>query len=107
MHNGGTKADDAGKGKTMTNQTLDSATTETLHEYAAIRRGQHPGWRGDRVAGAETMLYRIFLSRPDFAATIAAKMDADRDGYADVVGIDPLRIRTAARLLRGESAPAA
>jgi hypothetical protein len=86
---------------------LDASALGTLNEYAAIRRGEHIGWRGDRVVAAETMLYRIHTSQPDFAANIAAKMDADRDGYADAVGIDPLRIRTAARLLRGELPPCA
>lgn len=73
---------------------------EAMKECVSIRRGEHPGWKGDSVLNADTFLERIGCDMPDEAEALAADLDANPGDYSAELGISPDRVHYYANRLR-------
>lgn len=78
---------------------LDHLTT--MREFAQIRRGEHPAWRGDRIANSEEFLRRIRHDMPEDAKTLAFDIECNQNDYAEETGLPHRTLEQAQRYLYG------
>jgi hypothetical protein len=73
---------------------------DIMKECISIRRGEHPGWKGDRVSNAEAFLFRISYDMPEDAIILADDLDKNVSDYSDLLGIPPVMVNYYANRLR-------
>lgn len=80
---------------------MNATHLDILRTYASIRRGERPGWEGDRVLNAEFYVRRESGRLGDAAAlALAADLEENVTAYSDEVGVPPSRIRWIASEVR-------
>jgi ribosomal protein S18 acetylase RimI-like enzyme len=79
---------------------LDLAHLPIMRECMSIRRGEHPGWSGDRVLNAETFLARFAMRDRARGAALADDLLARPQRFSRELGISPGRVEFYAERLR-------
>jgi hypothetical protein len=74
-------------------------TNEVLDELSKIIRGEHPGWKGDRIRNAEGFLWRIGQDF-DEAAAIADDIERNIADCSDYCGMSPNGLRASVNRIR-------
>ena len=74
---------------------------EALQEFARIRRGEHPGWRGDRIANSEWYLRSVRCAGESAARDLASRIELNVAGYSNATGLPARSLINAQRILSG------
>lgn len=78
---------------------VDAAHLATLQEMAKIIRGEHLGWRGDRIHNAETFLHHLQRERPEDGIALARAFRENPSAFSAATGLSPERVGWAASRL--------
>lgn len=72
---------------------IEIALLDAVKEYAAIRRGEHPDWKGDRILNGEEYAFQIGYDYPlDALIFIQSLKDSERE-YSMLTGLPPKALR--------------
>lgn len=88
----------------MVNTFLDHLAT--VQEFADIRRGDHPAWKGDRIANGEAFAFRIGYDFPleETFVLVQSLHDAETE-YSKLTGLPPRSLQImAAEINHGRKA---
>ena len=77
---------------THTPVSLPKDYIDSVREYAAIRRGEHPSWTGDRVSNAELYAWRIGRDYPGEAQWFIQSLRDSLTEYVLLTGLPPRSI---------------
>ena len=60
-----------------------------VREFAAIRRGEHPAWKGDHTLNGEVYAWRLGYDFPIEAEGLAHDLEANESDFSDLTGLPP------------------
>ena len=72
-----------------------------MQEFAQIRQGVHPAWRGDRIYNSEFFLRQIRNDMPEEARSMAVDLECNLDAYSEETGLPHRTLEQAQRYLSG------
>lgn len=77
---------------------------ETVKEFALITRGEHAGWKGDRIFNGEVYGFRIGMNSAEASELVRSLGIAERE-YSLLTGLPPGSLRRfSAHIKRGIAA---
>jgi hypothetical protein len=65
---------------------------DRVKEYAQIRRGEHPGWKGDHTRNGEGYAFRIGMESDEAGEMVRSLGIAERE-YSLLTGLPPGALR--------------
>jgi hypothetical protein len=74
---------------------------ETIQEFAAIIRGEHPAWKGDRVRNGGFFLRQLHNDFPEEAKALAFDIECNLSSYIEETGLPERRLEQAQKVLFG------
>jgi len=79
---------------------------ETVQEFARITRGEHPGWKGDRIANSDAFAFRLGLEQREGAYELVRSLGIAEREYSLLTGLPPGSLRRmSAQIKRGIKSP--
>lgn len=74
---------------------------DTINEFAAIVRGEHPGWTGDRRENGGAFLRIIRNDMPEAAKELAFDIECNLNDYVAETGLPERTLIQAQKVLFG------